>query len=156
MPNASHSGDPSNGSGPVLVFDGGCPFCRHFAERSEIAGGISGLQICDGRSDAALRHQLAQRGYHLRSGAMVLDGDRVLHGAEAIEWLCSRMHPSDALLTLLVPLFSSPVRSRALYPLLLSARALALRLRRLPIDPDRADRASTAAMAAITEASPRC
>lgn len=156
MPISSHSGDQTSGPGPVLVFDGGCPFCRHFAERSELAGGISGLQICDGRRDAALRHHLAQRGYHLRSGAMVLDGERVLHGAEAIHWLCSRMEPSDALLALLVPLFSSPVRSRALYPLLLSARAVALKLRRLPIDPDGADRASTAAMAAATEASPRC
>ena len=28
---------------PVLVFDGGCPFCRHFAELAELRSGIPGL-----------------------------------------------------------------------------------------------------------------
>jgi len=156
MPDFSHSADDTSSQGPVLVFDGGCPFCRHFAERSELMGGIAGLQIRDGRSDTILRQRLATQGYHLRNGAMVLDGEQVLHGAAAIQWLCSRMQPSDALLRLLAPLFAAPGRSRALYPLLLMARATALRLRRLPIDPDRADREATAALAAATAAAPRC
>ena len=121
---------------PVLVFDGGCPFCRHFAELSELRSGIAGLQIRDGRSDQALRASLARRGFHLRDGAMLLDGDRVLHGAAAISWLCARMAPSAALLQLLAPLFGDAARARRLYPLLLLARRCALALRGLPVDPD--------------------
>jgi hypothetical protein len=49
-------------SGPILVFDGGCPFCRHFAEISELRRGIPGLAIRDGRADTALRQALAERG----------------------------------------------------------------------------------------------
>ena len=138
------------------MFDGGCPFCRHFAQRSELAGGIPDLQIVDGRRAVDLRRRLASRGWQLRDGAMVLLGDEVLHGAAAIQWLCSRMQPSDALLQLLAPLLAQPQRAKTLYPLLLGARAMALRLRRLPIDPDHADRASVPAPAAATEASPRC
>ncbi|MFO7628684.1 MAG: DCC1-like thiol-disulfide oxidoreductase family protein [Prochlorococcaceae cyanobacterium] len=123
---------------PVLVFDGGCPFCRHFAELSELRSGIEGLQIRDGRADPELRLQLQRGGQRLRDGAFVIDGGRVLHGAEAIQWLCARMHPSDALLQLLAPLLAGPERSRRLYPLLLLARRAALALRRLPVDPDRA------------------
>ncbi len=59
--------------GPVLVYDGGCPFCSHFAELSELRGGIAGLIIRDGRADHALRQSLAQRGCHLRDGAVVID-----------------------------------------------------------------------------------
>lgn len=121
---------------PVLVFDGGCPFCRHFAELSELRAGIPGLQIRDGRSEHALRRALAARGYALHSGAMVLDQDRVLHGADAIAWLCGRMRPSAALLQLLAPLFADRVRARRLYPGLLLLRRLALALRRLPLDPE--------------------
>jgi predicted DCC family thiol-disulfide oxidoreductase YuxK len=121
---------------PVLVFDGGCPFCRHFAELSELRSGIAGLQIRDGRSDPALRASLAERGFHLRDGAMLIDGDQVLHGAAAISWLCARMDPSAALLQLLAPLFGDPGRARRLYPLLLLARRCALALRGLPVDPD--------------------
>lgn len=124
------------GPAPILVFDGGCLFCRHFAELSELRGGIPGLQIRDGRADTALRRSLEQRGLPLRDGAVLIDGDRLLHGAEAIQWLCARMTPSAALLRLLTPLLATPQRARALYPLLLLARRGALALRGLPLDPN--------------------
>ena len=124
--------DPS----PVLVFDGGCPFCRHFAALSELRSGIPGLQIRDGRSDGALRQALARRGFHLRDGAMVIDGEEIWHGAAAIQWLCARMTPSAALLQVLAPLMAEETRARRLYPLLLLARRLALGARGLPVDPD--------------------
>jgi len=121
---------------PVLVFDGGCPFCRHFAELAELRGGIPDLQIRDGRSDHALRAELAGRGYRLGDGAILLVDDQVLHGAEAIQWICARMRPSARLLALLSPLLAAPSRSRAVYPLLLLARRLALALKGLPVEPE--------------------
>jgi predicted DCC family thiol-disulfide oxidoreductase YuxK len=130
------AGAPARDPAPVLVFDGGCPFCRHFAEISELRSGIPGLVIVDGRADGPLRQSLAARGFHLRDGAMVLVGDRVLHGAGAVAWLCTQMQPSPGLLQLLAALLADPARSRATYPLLLAARRLALNLKRLPIDPD--------------------
>ncbi len=120
----------------LLVFDGGCVFCRHFAELSELRSGIPGLQIRDGRSDHALRRQLEQRGVLLRDGAIVVADNQLLHGAEAIAWLCAQMRPSAPLLELLVPLLATPQRSRRLYPLLLLARRAALGLRGLPLDPN--------------------
>jgi hypothetical protein len=120
----------------VLVFDGGCPFCRHFAELSELRSGIPGLMIRDGRSDRALRQALARRGYHLRNGAMVLEGEQIWHGAAAISWLCARMEPSAPLLRILAPLMGNGGRAKRLYPLLLLARRLALGVRGLPVDPE--------------------
>lgn len=125
---------------PLLVFDGGCVFCSHFAALSELRSGIPGLAIRDGRSDHGLRRQLARRGWPLRDGAVLLVGDQVLHGADAIQWLCARMTPSAALLGLLAPLLATPERARRLYPLLLLARRLALAARGLPVDPDRSQR----------------
>lgn len=122
---------------PLLVFDGGCPFCRHFAALSELRGGIPGLRLCDGRRDHALRRDLADQGFPLSRGAIVLEGGRIHHGAAAIQWICARMAPSGPLLALLTSLFVDPVRARRLYPLLLGARRLALGLRGLPEDPDR-------------------
>jgi hypothetical protein len=123
-------------SAPLLVFDGGCLFCRHFAQLSELRSGIPGLQIRDGRADQVLRRQLAARGYALQQGAVLVVGEQVLHGAAAIQWLCARMVPSAALLQLLAPLLAQPERARRLYPVLLLARRLALALRGLPLDPD--------------------
>lgn len=122
--------------GPVLVFDGGCVFCRHFATLSELRSGIPGLEIRDGRADQTLRRQLAACGYALHQGAVLLLDDEVLHGAAAIQWLCARMAPSSTLLQLLGPLLATPQRATRLYPLLLLARRAALALRGLPLDPD--------------------
>jgi len=120
----------------VLVYDGGCPFCRHFALRSELVGGVPDLAIRDGRADHGLRAQLTRRGLDLARGAVLLEGDRAWHGAEAIAELCSRLQPSDGLLALLGGLFTEPQRARALYPALLAARRLALHWKGLPEDPD--------------------
>ncbi len=122
-------------AGPLLVFDGGCVFCRHFAELSELRGGIPQLRIHDGRADPALLRQLERGGQKLRDGAFLVVGHQVLHGADAIAWLCARMTPSASLLRLLTPLLASGPRAKRVYPLLLAARRLALALRGLPADP---------------------
>ena len=120
----------------VLVYDGGCPFCRQFALATELKGGIPLLELRDGRADHALRADLKTRGLNLARGAVLLEGERTWHGAEAIAELCQRLAPSDPLLHLLRGLFSGPNRAKGIYPLLLLARRLALHWKGLPEDPD--------------------
>ena len=120
----------------TLVYDGGCPFCRHFARRSELLGGMPDLVIKDGRSDHELRAQLRQQGFKLSEGAVLIDGNRIWHGSEAISILCQQLTPSDPLLQLLHGLFRDSRRANLLYPGLLAARQIALGLRGLPLDPD--------------------
>lgn len=134
---SAQSVDPDHPPLLLLVYDGGCPFCRHFALSSELRGGIPDLHIVDGRADTRLRRDLRERGLALAEGAVLLQGDRAWHGAEAVQHLCGLMLPSDPLLRLLVPLFNGASRSARLYPLLLGARRLALALKGLPLDPDR-------------------
>ena len=122
----------------VLVYDGGCPFCCHFALRAELVGGLPGLEIRDGRSDHGLRSQLNARGLDLARGAVLLEGEQAWHGAEAIAELCRRLCPSDPLLGVLRQLFVASPRARRLYPLLLWARRMALQWKGLPEDPDQA------------------
>jgi len=128
--------DPTLQRRPVqLVYDGGCPFCRFFAATSELRGGVANLEIIDGRADSLLRQQLAQQGFNLADGAILIEGDRCWHGADAVSRLCGEMDPSDGLLRLLSGVFDNQRRSRRLYPLLLLARRLALAIKGLPLDP---------------------
>ena len=123
-----------------LVFDGGCPFCRCFAELSELKGGLPQLEIIDGRANDQLRQALKTQGYPLSGGAVLmveLDGDtRMFHGPAAVALLCGQLRPSGELLGLLKMVFASRERTERLYPLLLWARRLALGWRGLPVDPD--------------------
>ena len=58
----------------TLVYDGGCLFCRSFALRSELLGGLPDLKILDGRADDALRRTLEARGMRLADGAVLMEG----------------------------------------------------------------------------------
>ncbi|MGC6482246.1 MAG: hypothetical protein ACON4T_01550 [Synechococcus sp.] len=120
----------------TLIYDGDCPFCRAFALRSELAAGVPGLAIVDGRQAPELRRQLLAQGLSLKNGAMLLDGDQVWHGSAAIAEFSRRMQPSDALLQGLQTLFRDRGRAAFFYPLLLLARRGALALRGLSPDPD--------------------
>ena len=120
----------------TLVYDGGCPFCRHFALRSELLGGVPDLMIRDGRSDHELRAKLRKRGYNISNGAVLMDGEQIWHGSEAITMLCRNLTPSDPLLRGLHGVFSDTRRANLLYPGLLAARQIALGLKGLPLDPD--------------------
>ena len=120
----------------TLVYDGGCPFCRHFAHRSELLGGLPDLVIRDGRSDHELRAMLRNKGFNLSNGAVLMDEDQIWHGSEAISMLCRHLSPSDPLLQLLNGLFKDSGRANLFYPGLLMARQIALGLRGLPVDPD--------------------
>ena len=122
----------------TLIYDGGCPFCREFALRSELKAGIPTLRIVDGRADHSIRRELNALGLPLRNGAVLLEGDQRWHGSEAIAELSRRMKPSDPLLKLLASLLSNNQRSALAYPALLAARRLALATRGLSVDPDEA------------------
>ena len=110
----------------VLIYDGGCPFCRQFALGTELRGGIPELELRDGRADQDLRSDLKKRGLDLAQGAVLLEGEQAWHGAEAISELCRRMAPSGLLLEVLGALFAAPRRTRLIYPFLLLARRIAL------------------------------
>ena len=120
----------------TLIYDGGCPFCREFALRSELKAGVPDLRIVDGRTDHAIRHELNALGLPLRNGAVLIEGEQRWHGSEAIAELSRRMKPSDPLLKLLARLFCDDQRSARAYPALLRARRIALTTRGLSVDPD--------------------
>ena len=120
----------------TLIYDGGCPFCRDFALRSELQAGVPNLRIVDGRADHNLRRELNALGLPLRNGAVLIEGQQKWHGSEAIAELSRRMKPSDPLLRLLARLFADNQRSALAYPALLAARRMALATRGLSVDPD--------------------
>ena len=82
--------------------------------RSELKGGIPDLLIRDGRLEHDLRNDLRRRGFNLSEGAVLMDGDQIWHGSEAISILCSQLKPSDPLLDLLNGLFQNKKRAKYL------------------------------------------
>ena len=114
----------------LFIYDGECPFCKHFAQLLELKSSIAELEILDGRKNLALLSKLYKQGYDLNKGAILISNEKIMHGADAINWICSEIkEPSDSLLEVLRIIFNSNKRTNFLFPLLLWSRRLALTLK---------------------------
>ena len=114
----------------LFIYDGECPFCNHFAQLLELKSSIAELEILDGRKNLALLYQLYKQGYDLNKGAILIKNEKIMHGADAINLICSEIkEPSDSLLEILRIIFNSNKRTNFLFPLLLWGRRLSLTLK---------------------------
>ena len=114
----------------LFIYDGECPFCNHFAQLIELKSSLPGFEIIDGRKNLPLLSQLYKQGYDLNRGAILINSGTIMHGADAINWICSEIkEPSDSLLEILRIIFTSAKRTSFLFPLLLWGRRLSLTLK---------------------------
>ena len=114
-------------TGFKFIYDGECPFCNHFAGLLEIKSKIKNITILDGRKNPDLIKKLLSKGYDLDKGAILLRGDDIYHGSNAINLICKEIiHPSDKLLKILSLIFKSKERTNIIFPFLVRARRLAL------------------------------
>tara|TARA_Y100001968_G_C19276629_1_gene677064 strand:- start:437 stop:838 length:402 start_codon:yes stop_codon:yes gene_type:complete len=120
----------------LFIYDGECPFCNHFAQLLELKSSLPELEILDGRQNLSLLSQLFNQGYDLNKGAILINHDKIMHGADAIYWICSEIkEPSDSLLEILRIIFSSKKRTKFFFPFLLWGRRLILALKGKVLQP---------------------
>ena len=111
----------------TFIYDGECPFCNHFAELLEIKSKIKNISILDARKNQIITNSLLNKGYDIDKGAILLKGDDIFHGAEAINTICNEINnPSGRLLKLLSNIFKSKKRTKILFPFLVRARRFTL------------------------------
>ena len=111
----------------TFIYDGECPFCNHFAELLELKSKIKNISILDARKNQIITNSLLNKGYDIDKGAILLKGDDIFHGAEAINTICNQINnPSGRLLKLLSNIFKSNKRTKLLFPFLVRARRFAL------------------------------
>ena len=111
----------------TFIYDGECPFCNHFAELLELKSKIKNISILDARKNQITTNSLLEQGYDIDKGAILLKGDDIFHGAEAINTICNQIdNPSGRLLKVLSNIFKSNKRTKLLFPFLVRARRFAL------------------------------
>ena len=114
----------------LFIYDGECPFCNSFAQLLELKSSLPSLEILDGRKDLALLTGLFSQGYDLNKGAILIKDKEILHGSDAINWICSEIkEPSNSLLEILRIIFSSKKRTNLFFPFLLWGRRLLLTIK---------------------------
>ena len=114
----------------LFIYDGECPFCNHFAQLLELKSNLTEFEILDGRKNLVLLSQLYNKGYDLNKGAILISNENIMHGADAINWICSEIkEPSDSLLEALRIIFTSNNRTKFIFPFLIWGRRLSLTLK---------------------------
>tara|TARA_Y100001968_G_scaffold296339_1_gene304454 strand:+ start:1034 stop:1417 length:384 start_codon:yes stop_codon:yes gene_type:complete len=117
----------------VFIYDGDCPFCNKFAELIELKSGLPNLTVTNARESKLAIKELYQKGYDIDQGAILLKNDEILHGASAINWICSQIkQPSDSLLRFISITFTTKRRTNLLFPFLLIGRRIILYLKGIP------------------------
>ena len=111
----------------TFIYDGECPFCNQFAELLELKSKVNNISILDGRNNQKIIISLLEKGYDIDKGAILLKGDSIFHGAEAINVICKEINnPSGNMLKLLSKIFKSYKATKFFFPFLLRARRFAL------------------------------
>ncbi len=117
----------------TFIYDGECPFCKKFAELLELKSNFPNLILKNGREVMPELVNVFQKGLNLDNGAILLKGNEIIQGADAINFICSEIdNPSDSLLELLRLIFSSKGNSYLIFPLLLWARRAILIFKGIP------------------------
>ena len=117
----------------VFIYDGECPFCNKFAELLELKSNLPEISIINGRKDIPRLESLYKQGYDLNNGAILIKGNKILHGANAINYICSEIKsPSDSLLQILAMTFSSRQCINLFFPVLIWSRRIILFFKRIP------------------------
>ena len=111
----------------TFIYDGECPFCNHFAELLELKSKINNISILDARKNQKIIKDFLKKGYDIDKGAILIKGEEIFHGAEAINIICNQINnPSGRLLKLISKIFKSDKRTEILFPFLIRARRVAL------------------------------
>ena len=111
----------------TFIYDGECPFCNHFAELLELKSKLNNISIIDGRKNIQIIKSLLEKGYDIDKGAILIKGEDIFHGSEAINFVCNKINnPSGTLLKVLSNIFKSNKRTKILFPFLVRARRFAL------------------------------
>ena len=120
-----------------VVFDGQCPFCRAYVASLQDNNGDNktGLNKVDARRAPERVAQLAAKGIDVNSGIVLIKGETVIQGAEALSLLAREHGVRGYWGGLHHRLLRYRCVSRLVYPLLRTLRNTYLRLaRRSPIE----------------------
>ena len=120
------TGETGSAEGLTIIYDGDCPLCSAYVTQLRLKETAGSLRLEDARQHPEWVQSLREQGYHLDDGMVVIAGDRVYHGADAIHVLALMSSRSGWMNRLNYRVFRSRNLSAALYPALVTGRRVLL------------------------------
>lgn len=112
----------------VLVYDKDCPVCDAYCRLVRLREAAGTLRLVNAREGGPLLDELTARGLDVDEGMVLIAGEEVYYGADAMHALSLLSSRSGLFNRINYHVFRSPRLAAALYPVLRAARGLLLRL----------------------------
>ena len=121
--------DQSQEAGPIVVYDGECPFCAAYVRMTRLRESAGPVTMVDARtSDHPVLGEIRAADLDIDRGMVVkLDG-QLHHGDAAMTALALMTTPSGGFNRMMRALFRRPGLARVIYPPMVAGRNLTLRL----------------------------
>ncbi len=110
-----------------ILYDGDCPFCQAYVRRVRLEENFS-VELINVRAPHPLVEESTKRGLDLDDGMIVVVEGEFYHGDDAMTRMALMTTESGLVRRLTKWTFTSPWRSRYLYPILRSCRNLTLKI----------------------------
>lgn len=112
----------------LLVYDRECPVCEMYGQMVRIRQSVGDLKIIDAREPSEALDEVTRRGLDIDQGMVVMTGDQLYYGSDAIHALALMGTRTGVFNRLNYWMFRSHTASRLLYPVLRFFRNLLLKL----------------------------
>ncbi len=113
-----------------LVYDKECPACDFYCNLVRIRDSVGNLVLVDAREPNSLMEEITAAGLDIDQGMVLIVGDRMYYGVDAIHALSIMGTRSGVFNRVTYWCFKSKVVSRVLYPILRAGRNLLLKILR--------------------------
>lgn len=112
----------------LLVYDGHCPLCDAYSRMVRIRQASGGLRLVDAREGGPIVEDLTARGLDLDEGMVLIAGEQLYYGADALHALSMLSSRSGLFNRINYCVLRSPRIAAAAYPGLKAGRNLLLRV----------------------------
>ncbi len=111
-----------------LVYDKECPACNFYCKLIRIRESVGNLVLVDAREPGSLMNEITAAELDIDQGMVLIVGDRMYYGADAIHALSIMSTRSGIFNRVTYWVFRSKVLSSILYPMLRVVRNLLLKI----------------------------
>lgn len=112
----------------LLVYDKQCPACDYYCRLARIRESVGQLVLVDARDGGPEMDKITAAGLDIDQGMVLIMGDRLYYGADAIHMLSILSSRSGFFNRIAYWMFRSARLSRVLYPVMRSGRNLLLKM----------------------------
>lgn len=109
-----------------VIYDGECPFCTNYIGLMKLRESVANVEIIDARTDHPALRTLADRGYDLNEGMVVIYHGEIYYGKDAVIFLSSLSGGLGLAGRIVSAILRNERRSRYLYPIMKAGRRATL------------------------------